>query len=529
MLKCKKNVKRWEKMAAIQWDTVITPDSFPFPVKDLRVVQTHISHVFITDSYVYKIKKPVNFGFLDFTTLEKRKYFCEREVQLNKRLCPDLYLGVVPVNKEGEKFRFEGKGEVVEYAVKMRRLPEKGIMTELLKKGEVTERHIDLIVDVLVPFYKNAETGEKVNVYGKIETVKYNIDENFEQTKDFVGIALTEDKYNYLVEYNEKFFQENKPLFEKRIKEGFIRDGHGDLYSANICFDDLKKVYIFDCIEFNERFRCGDVCSDIAFLAMDLDYHRYKTLSDYFVTTYIEKSGDRDIKELLNFYKCYRAYVRGKIGCFTYASSGISEEQKKNFLESAQKYFDLAYLYAGGIPKVIIFMGLSGTGKTYLAQALLKKRPAVYIASDIVRKKLLNLDPTKHYYAEFEKGIYTPEITEKTYKKMAELAREELTYGRDVILDATFKEKVYRQWIIEGLKGVKAKIYWIWCQAEDEVVKERIFKRKEEDSYSDALWDIYLSQKKKFEEPTECEPLLILNTSESSVILVDQVLKFLKN
>ena len=176
-----------------------------------------------------------------------------------------------------------------------------------------------------------------------------------------------------------------------------------------------------------------------------------------------------------------------------------------------------------------VFFGLSGTGKTYLAQALLKKRPAVYIASDIVRKKLLNLDPTKHYYAEFEKGIYTPEITEKTYKKMAELAREELTYGRDVILDATFKEKVYRQWIIEGLKGVKAKIYWIWCQAEDEVVKERIFKRKEEDSYSDALRDIYLSQKKKFEEPTECEPLLILNTSESSVILVDQVLKFLKN
>ena len=313
------------------------------------------------------------------------------------------------------------------------------------------------------------------------------------------------------------------------IRDRFIREGHGDLYSANICFDDLRKVYIFDCIEFNERFRCGDVCCDISFLAMDLDYHRYRDLSNYFIESYTEKSKDKDIYKLLNFYKCYRAYVRGKIGCFTYASQEIQEEERKKALESAQKYFDLAYFYAEGIPKIIVFLGLPGTGKTFLSQKILEKIPAVYLASDIVRKKLLKLDPKKHYYAEFEKGIYSSEITLNTYKKLVDIAIEEVSYGRDVILDATFRKKEYRELLIKKLKDVKAKIYWIWCKADDKVVKERIFKRKTEKTYSDALWDIYLSQKQKFEIPEECKPLLVLDTSNFVENLLNKIFKFLKN
>lgn len=511
------------------WDKLINFESFPFKISQLKVIQTHISYVFITDEFVYKIKKPVNFGFLDFTTLKKRKYFCEREVELNRRLSPEIYLGVVPVTERNGNFEFEGKGKIVEYAVKMKKLPEEGMMKELLQKGEITEKHIDLIVNILVPFYKSAETGEKVNPYGSIETIFYNTNENFEQTKNFVGVALTEEKYNHIINYNNTFIEQKKELFGKRIKEGFIRDGHGDLYSANICFDDLRKVYIFDCIEFNERFRCGDVCCDISFLAMDLDYHRYKNLSKYFIETYIEKSKDKDIYELLNFYKCYRAYVRGKIGCFTYASSEISEEERKRALESAQRYFDLAYYYAGGIPKIIVFFGLSGTGKTFLSQNILKKIPAVYIASDITRKKLLNLDPNKHYYAQFEKGIYSPEITLKTYEKMIEMTIEEVSYGRDVVLDATFREKKFRDLLRKRLKNVKAKVYWILCTAKDEVVKERIFKRTLENTYSDALWDIYILQKKNFEFPNDCDPLLILNTSGSLESLLNEIFQFFKN
>ena len=515
-------------MKEIFWDKEITEGSFPFKVSSFKVVQTHISYVFITDAIVYKIKKPVNFGFLDFTTLEKRKFFCEKEVDLNKRLCPDLYIGVVPIVKIGNEFFFEKGGEIVEYAVKMKKLPEDGMMQELLKKNEIERAHIDLINERLVPFYKKARADKEVAKYGKIEVVSYNTEENFSQTKDFVGIAISQEKYDFIVSYTRNFIKENQEFFEKRIKKGFIKEGHGDLYSANICFDDLKKVYIFDCIEFNERFRCGDVASEIAFLSMDLDYHGLFDLSNYFVETYVEKAQDFELKKLLNFYKCYRAYVRGKIGCFTWA--GLRDEkEKEKMLESARKYFDLAYFYAGGIPKLVVFLGLSGTGKTFLAQNLLKNFPAVYIASDVVRKKILALDPSKHYYAEFEKGIYSPEITERTYKKMCELAKKELLSGRDVILDATFRDRKYRELLRKELKNVRCEIYWVWCFAEDEVIRKRMEKRKTEETYSDALWDVYLSQKKKFEEPEECGPLLKLDTSADLEVLLQKILKFLKN
>lgn len=513
----------------IFWSEVISFNSFPFEIKTLKVIQTHISYVFITDRWVYKVKKPVNFGFLDFTTLEKRKYFCEKEVELNRRLCPDLYLGVVPITKEGETFKIEGRGEPVEYAVKMKKLPEEGMMGTLLKDGSVTEKHIDLIIEALVPFYKKAKTGEEVNYYGSLEVISYNTEENFSQTKNFVGKALTEDKFNLIVSYTRSFITEKASLFEKRIKEGYIRDGHGDLYSANICFDDLKRVYIFDCIEFNERFRCGDVCSDIAFLAMDLDFNRYRNLSDYFVEEYLKKSEDLDLPKLLNFYKCYRAYVRGKIGCFTYASLEVPEREREKALKKAQEYFDLAYLYAGGIPKVVVFVGLSGTGKTFLANQLLNKRPAVYISSDIIRKKLLNLELNGHYYAPFEKGIYSPQISEKTYEKMLEIAKEEVNFGRDVILDATFRDLKFRNLVRESFKNLPVKVYWIWCRAKDETIKDRITKRIYEGTVSDALWDIYLAQKEKFQPPLECIPLLILDTEESSKVLGDIILDFLQS
>lgn len=513
----------------ISWSEVISLNSFSFPVKELKVVQTHISYVFITDKWVYKIKKPVDFGFLDFTTLEKRRYFCEKEVELNRRLCPDLYLGVVSITKEGEVFKVEGKGEPVEYAVKMKRLPEEGMMVKLLKEKRITERHIDLIIETLVSFYKEAQTGEKVNYYGSLEVISYNTEENFSQTLGFVGKALSEDKYNFIVNYTRSFIKEKEKLFEKRIQKGFIREGHGDLYSANICFENFKRVYIFDCIEFNERFRCGDVCSDIAFLAMDLDFNRYRHLSNYFVEGYLKKSGDFELLQLLNFYKCYRAYVRGKIGCFTFASSEVPEREREEALRRAQEYFDLAYLYAGGIPRLIIFMGLSGTGKTFLAYKLLDKRPAVYISSDIVRKKLLNLELNGHYYAPFEKGIYSPQISEKTYQKMLEIAKEELSFGRDVVLDATFRDLKLREWVRDAFKNFPVKIYWIWCRAKDETVKKRLNQRIYEGTVSDALWDIYLAQKEKFQPPLECDPLLILDTEESFQVLVEVILDFLQS
>ncbi|MFN4132162.1 MAG: AAA family ATPase [Caldimicrobium sp.] len=515
-------------MAEISWEKVLSKESLPFETEHFEIIQTHISYIIITDKLVYKIKKPVNFGFLDFTSLEKRKFFCEREVVLNQRLCRDLYLGVVPIVLKEGRYQLEGKGEVVEYAVKMRRLPEEGMMTKLLKEGKITAAHIDLIIEKLVPFYKEAETGERVNIYGSIETISFNVEENFQQTLSFVGRALTERKYQHIVKYSRAYLEEQRELFERRLKEGYIRDGHGDLYSANICFDDLKEVYIFDCIEFNERFRCGDVASDIAFLAMDLDFHRLRELSNYFTEEFARRSKDEDLQRLLNFYKCYRAYVRGKIGCFTYADERVPWENRERALESARQYFDLAFHYAGGKPKVAVFMGLSGTGKTYLSQKFLEIYPAVYISSDIERKKLLNLSPYEHHYEDFEKGIYSKEMTERTYQRLVERTLEEVSFGRDVVLDATFREERHRRKFNEALKKFDIEPLWIWCTAQDEVVKERMEKRLKEKSASDALYEIYLKQKEKFEAPMQETQLLILNTSEPLSNLLFKIENFLK-
>ena len=507
----------------INWAQELNRESFPNKPQELKVLQTHISYVFIADEIVYKIKKPVNFGFLDFTTLELRKLYCEKEVELNRRLCPEIYLGTVPVSLTQEGYKVEDNSNVIEYAVKMKRLPENGMMQKILKNRALTEKHIDLIVDLLVPFYKSAKTGKGVEEFGSIETVSFNTEENFTQTEGFVGKTLNRWRYNQIVSWTRNFIKENASLFEKRIKEGFIREGHGDLYSANICFDDVKKVYIFDCIEFNERFRSGDVASDIAFLSMDLDFHDYKELSEYFVKIYVEKSGDRDLLKLLNFYKCYRAYVRGKIGCFTSMDKALTEEQRKSALNKAQKYFDLAYLYAEGIPKLFVVFGLSGTGKSTLSRVLSEITLSEWIPSDIVRKSLVGIAPTEHQFEPFEKGIYSKEYTDKTYKKMIELAKEALKKGRDVVLDATFRERTYRD-IIQRELGF-ANIYWIWCTAPDSVVKERFMKRKELQDISDARWEIYLAQKEKFESPTEIpeQRLINIETVEEVDKLIERI------
>lgn len=357
----------------INWAKELKKESFPHKPQNLEIIQTHISYVFIADELVYKIKKPVNFGFLDFTTLELRKHFCEKEVELNRRLCPEVYLGVVPISEKEGSYELESGENIVEYAVKMQKLPIEGMMEKLIKEGSVTKEHIDLIVDILVPFFKNARTGKGIDEYGSIETVSFNTEENFTQTKGYVGRAINRWRYEEIVKWTRSFIKQNQTLFESRISGGFIREGHGDLYSANACFDDLRKVYIFDCIEFNERFRCGDVASDIAFLSMDLDFHGFRELSEYFVNSYVENSGDRDLLKVLNFYKCYRAYVRGKIGCFTSDDQALPEEKEKRHLRQPENTLTLPIFMQRESPKFLLFSDFQAQANQPLQEHLLKK------------------------------------------------------------------------------------------------------------------------------------------------------------
>ncbi len=323
---------------------LLNPSAYQHPAADPKLVQTHISYVILAGDFVYKFKKEVNFGFLDFSSLQKRKTCCEHELALNRRLCPDIYLGLVQVYRDGDHYTFEGAGEPIEYGVRMKRMPEERMMVNVIRNGKLTKKHIDDIVEVLTPFYEQAERTAEIDKFGTAEAVGVNVFENFDQTKEFIGGgALSSEQFELISEYAADFLRDTK-IFDARINSGRIRDCHGDLYSANICLAD--KVYIYDCIEFNQRFRYSDVASDVAFLAMDLDFHEQAELADYLVKRFVEASGDPGLTGMLNFYKCYRAYVRGKIGLFTAGDPAVDPDVKTASRTAAKRYFKLAEKYA---------------------------------------------------------------------------------------------------------------------------------------------------------------------------------------
>jgi len=323
---------------------LLKTNDYPHEVEKTELIQTHISFVVVAGDYVYKWKKPVDFGFLNFSTLEKRKYYCERELNLNRRLCPDLYLDVVTVNLVDGRYRLGGSGQVIEYGIKMARMPQDRMMTRIIESGRLTKAHLDAIIDVLIPFYQTAEGGSGIEEFGRAESVAKNVLENFDQTEAFIGKGgLSTENFEKIKGYSLKVLADTD-RFDRRVAAGRVRDCHGDLHSANICLAD--KVFIFDCIEFNERFRYSDVAADIGFLAMDLDFHGLPELSSYFIGRFIAKSGDDQFMEVLNFYKCYRAYVRGKIGLLTANDPSVVSEPAQTYLEQARKYFQLAERYS---------------------------------------------------------------------------------------------------------------------------------------------------------------------------------------
>jgi len=328
---------------------LLQPAAYTPGTSTVKLVQTHISYVFITDDLVYKFKKPVDFGFLDFTSLAKRHHFCQQELLLNRRLCPAIYLDLVSLTKTDKGFSLSGaveaeKGHIVEYGIKMKRMPEEKMMANVIKSGRLVPEMIDAICDVLVPFYDRADGGADIRKFGRPEAVGINIFENFSQTEVYIECpSLSKEQFDRIKNFSTRFLEQDE-LFAARIDAGRIRDCHGDLYSANICLAD--QVYIFDCIEFNERFRYCDVASDIAFLAMDLDYHGFTNLSQRFVNRFMKKSGDTGLQQMLNFYKCYRAYVRGKINLFTANAPEVDGTTKLQCQEMAKKYFQLAERYA---------------------------------------------------------------------------------------------------------------------------------------------------------------------------------------
>jgi uncharacterized protein len=322
---------------------LLTPEAYPQKTGKIELIQTHISFVFLTEKHVYKVKKAVNFGFLDFSTLDKRKFFCEKELELNRRLCPEIYLEVVPITKS-QGIKVGGSGQVVEYALKMKRLPQEKIMTLLLKEGKIGLKTVDEIAQIVADFHSKAASNNEINQFGSLKIVKTNWDENFAQTTKYINQTISQKQFQFTQTKINDFMMKNQALFESRIAGGRIRDCHGDLHSGNIFVTD--KICIFDAIEFNYRFRYSDVAADVAFLAMDLDFQKRSDLADHFIERYLAYSKDTQLPLLLPFYKCYRAYVRGKVISFRLDDQNINQNEKETATKEAQEYFKLAAKYA---------------------------------------------------------------------------------------------------------------------------------------------------------------------------------------
>jgi len=326
---------------------MLNPAFYPHHPGKVEFLQTHISYLFLAGELVYKVKKPVDFGFLDFTTLEKRHYYCQEEVRLNKRFSPDVYLATVPISRNGAAFRLGDDTEVVEYAVKMRRINEDHMLYRLLEGGKIDAEAMQRIGKHLAKAYAAIPSDEKARAFGALDVISTNVVENFEQTSKYIGGPLSKEAFETIESWSLAFMQEKTALFEQRMAQGSIKDCHGDLHLQHICVEG-EKIYIFDCIEFNERFRFGDVASDVAFLAMDLDFNGHPGLARTFVDAYIEASGDATLAQVLVFYKVYRAYVRAKVTSFMLDDAGLDERTKDEGFQRAKEYYDLAFQYVTG-------------------------------------------------------------------------------------------------------------------------------------------------------------------------------------
>lgn len=488
---------------------LLDPEAYPERPASIELRQTHISYIFFTPDCVYKIKKPVNFGFLDFSTLTKRLFYCNEEVRLNKRLAPDMYYGVVPVCEENGRFHVGGpgpcpfKGLPVDYAVKMTRLRPETILEEMVKKDEAAPEIIKKIARMIADFHKAAATDARISAFGSADAVRKNCEENFSQTGGGIA-AISIERLGAIRGYTIGFLKSNEALFRRRVKDGFIRDCHGDIHLENISID--GGVRIFDCIEFSERFRFSDTASDIAFLSMDLDFHNRHDLARLLEGEYLRAMNDADGGLLLNFYKCYRAYVRGKVDGLKSMEAEVTGAEKSEAFLSALRHFHLSGIYASGgfIPMMIIVRGLSGAGKTALAMRLAKAINAPVISSDTVRKELAGVSPHERLFAGFQEGIYSGEFTEKTYNELILRGADLLKQGRTCILDATFSKNSFIEKARAAALSAKGAFKIIECRAGDETVKKRIEKRlamppAPGEPVSDITWEVYQEQKRSFE------------------------------
>jgi len=554
-------------------DALAQPGAFPYALsgdEPIKVIQTHASAVLLAADRAYKLKKPKNFGFFDCSTPALRRHFCGQEVLLNRRLAPHVYLGVAPVLADaGGQFRFGppfspeeaprpcavlDHGKVVDYAVVMVRLPDEAMLESLVRAGIATPSLLAEIARFVAKFHASIPTNTHMASFGKLEVIRGNWEENFAQMKPYIGCTLDAATFDRLAQYIHRFLDERATLFASRVRDGRIRDCHGDLRLQHVYVLDEASVpithpcsiVILDGIEFNERFRYSDVTSEVAFLVMELDAVQRPDLSRTFVESYVAATGDEALRELLPFYTCYRACVRGKVTSFQLDEAEVPPAQRELAHQQAAALFALAESYTGGPtwPTLLLVGGLMGTGKSTLALALQRKLGWALFSSDTLRKRLAKLAPGQPMAEAYGQGLYSLEWTARTYEALVQEASQALADGRSVLLDATFLRRADRQAAARRARRLGARTLFIECTCPRELALKRLGQRwtarikgDEENPEAvsrasdarPALYDEQAARWEAFEPGAESESEhVVITTAQPLVTSMEQVLDVLR-
>jgi hypothetical protein len=452
------------------------PARYPHPADRVELVETHISRVFLAGDYAYKVKKPVALGFLDFSTLEARRFYCEEELRLNRRTAPDLYLDVVPIAETPRGVRVGGEGEPIEYALEMRRFPQDALADSLARRGELGAPQVDALAAAIAAFHASIPAASSDADYGSPERIAATALASFEQLGALApaeGARLAE-----LRAWTESESARLAGLFAARRRDGFVRECHGDLHLGNIAFLDGRPVP-FDCIEFSAELRWIDVMNEVAFLAMDLMEHGLPGLAWRFLDGYLQATGDYPGVRVLRYYLVYRAMVRAMIACIREHQPGAGAAAQGRAHREYGEYLGVAgSLAKPARPALLLMHGVSGSGKTTIAQAMLEALGAVRVRSDVERKRLHGLDPRARTRATVHGGIYGPESTRATYGRLAQAARDVVESGYRVVVDAAFLQREERERFRSLARELGAPFLVVSCIASEAALRGRVARRQ---------------------------------------------------
>ncbi|HBB34906.1 MAG TPA: adenylyl-sulfate kinase [Cyanobacteria bacterium UBA8803] len=485
-------------------EQMLQPGFYPHPVTEpIQLMQTHVSYVLLTGDYAYKVKKPVNFGFLDYSTLAQRQHFCKEEIRMNQPNAPEIYLDVLPIVQTGERLVLGGTGQAVEYALKMRQFPQDTLLSAMFEQGKLTVSHIEELGRIVAKFHAKAQTNDYIRTFGEVQKIRAAFDENYQQTQKYIGGPQSQQQYDETKQFTDKFFAEQQELLAIRRDNNWIRECHGDLHLRNICLWP-DRIQLFDCIEFNEPFRFVDVMYDVAFAVMDLEARGRKDLGNAFLNTYVEQTGDWEGLQVLPLYLSRQAYVRAKVTSFLLDDSAVPESAKQEAVAVAAGYYRQAWEYTKQHEgRLILMSGLSGSGKSTVARQLARQLGAIHLRSDAVRKHLAGIPLDRLGGDE----LYTAQMTEKTYDRLLELGITLASQGFPVILDAKYDRQTFRGDAIARTRIHHLPLQILYCTAPLEVLRDRLLSRTGD--VSDATADLLRMQQATAEPFTEAEQSLV--------------------